>query len=167
MLKLIADHYIFDHLVPKDREDVCYTDSEYYFSPTYFEKFNLQDSLAKHQDEIEKQIIKDTPTDSLTDGQKTVLSIYHTIKTGTIDKYKFDLSECTGEQVSYIASILAKQADIIARIRHNDFGTAKDCLIQINDDPHIYTDADQASDIYMDITLEAFGCIKDENGEWV
>lgn len=68
---------------------------------------------------------------SLSDGCKTLLCINHAIKTKSIDNYLFNITECGGNAVSYLASVMSKTIDIYAYIEHYDFGIANDCNIKI------------------------------------
>lgn len=69
----------------------------------------------------------------LSEGCKTLLCINHAIKTGTINKYVFNITSCGGNAISYLATIMASNVNIEVYVKHYDFGVSKECCIRIEE----------------------------------
>lgn len=111
--------------------------------PWYTYKFDKQ--LSNDDIKIIETVeqTKEFNLDNISSSCKTLLAINKAIRNNEIDKCVFNLTNCSGTAISYLATEIAKDIDIHAYLSHIDLGTSKDCYIKI--DNETFTDATKAS----------------------
>lgn len=129
------------NLIPNDKRDIAIPWDEYFNEYKITREFNEYDEqIIKNVEKtslLNNETIQGKFSDMpigiglLSEGCKTLLCINHAIKHKTEENFIFNITECGGNAISYLADTMAKKTNVYAYVEHYDLGVSETCNIMI------------------------------------